>query len=574
MRTLRQCLIDLDLVRLRLVARLWGLEVAATRQLDIVDELTVALGDRQHQRDAWAALPPAEQEALKALLQANGMMPTGAFERQFGPIRPIGPGRLEREKPWRDPAGPAEGLWYRGWIYKGFREGQTESYEVVFVPQALQAGLSALAEESPADEDAPADQGVPGLTPIGPPADVRPAGDLFLDDVTTVLAFVQNEKPAPASIGAWPQRAYLAVSPSLRLKEVERTAFVSDLIDHLGWTHVDGESKQLRLVAEPVLAWLRASPAEQRRILVDAWRETTTWNELWRLTSIQPDDTGTWRNDPSLAREALLQHLATLEAGEWYLLADFIADVKAKNPDFQRPGGVYDTWYIRDAFTGLYLMGFESWDKVEGALLAHLLTRPAWWLGLVDLGASDEGGAPAALRLTPAGAEVVGLAPESAEPEPAPEAGPAVHPNLTISIPSTLRFDRFQLARVADLVEAGEPYVYRLTPGSLTRARSQGISVAKALDFLSDLNGGPLPTPVRSSTSRWASQGTEVRLQQTVLLRVANEELLQQIVTSPKTRRYVGQVVGPKAAAVAERDWPRLLAALAEMGLMADLVDL
>src|SRR5579859_5992190 len=38
--------------------------------------------------------------------------------------------------------------------------------------------------------------------------------------------------------------------------------------------------------------------------------------------------------------------------------------VKEEEPDFQRPAGNYDSWYIRDAQSGEYLRGFESWDRV------------------------------------------------------------------------------------------------------------------------------------------------------------------------------------------------------------------
>ena len=67
-------------------------------------------------------------------------------------------------------------------------------------------------------------------------------------------------------------------------------------------------------------------------------------------------------------------------AGEWVSVADFIDAVKATDPDFQRPGGDYESWYIRDAGSGAYLTGFESWDRVEGELLRALLTGPARWL--------------------------------------------------------------------------------------------------------------------------------------------------------------------------------------------------
>ncbi|NIO71720.1 MAG: hypothetical protein GTN71_22490, partial [Anaerolineae bacterium] len=50
--------------------------------------------------------------------------------------------------------------------------------------------------------------------------------------------------------------------------------------------------------------------------------------------------------------------------------------IKESDPDFQRPDGDYSSWYIRQADTGRYLSGFESWDQVEGALIAYLIAQP------------------------------------------------------------------------------------------------------------------------------------------------------------------------------------------------------
>ena len=61
-----------------------------------------------------------------------------------------------------------------------------------------------------------------------------------------------------------------------------------------------------------------------------------------------------------------------------------MAAVKAADPDFQRPDGDYGSWYIRDAAGDAYLSGFESWDRVEGVLIADLLAGPLHWLGVVD----------------------------------------------------------------------------------------------------------------------------------------------------------------------------------------------
>jgi hypothetical protein len=554
-RSLRQCLVDTELAHLRVIARLWGLEVKASRPLDVAAELAQALAEPANAAEMWEALLEAQRAALKELLEAGGLMPVPVFGRRFGEIRPMGPGRLEREAPWRDPISPAEGLWYRGLIYEGFAEEAGEAYPVFFVPRELQAALPLVDERVSATLR---------LVPAAPPAQQWFAGDLLLDDLTSVLAFVHNQELRPGADGPilWPERVQRALRRRLRDGDEERLAFVLHLLQHLGWTRV-GEDGRVRLVAEPVTAWLQGGAEESRATLVKAWQELVDWNELRRLPLLRPDDTGTWRNDPTLARAALVRHLEVVPAGEWVSVADFIDAVKATDPDFQRPGGDYESWYIRDASSGAYLTGFESWDRVEGALLRALLTGPAWWLGLVELGGREQAGAAEVFRTR----RELGLAlTEGDQPTP------AIHADLTVTMPAALRFERFQLARVADLERVDDPYIYQLTPNSLSRARKQRIDAEKVASFLGGLSERPLPKAIRSCLERWDERGTEVWMERTVLLRVADEAVMQQIASSPKTGPYVGRVVGPAAAVVAEKDWPKLLEALAELGLMAELV--
>ena len=552
MRTLRQCLIDTKLTHLRVIARLWGLELQANRPLEIAVELSKSLADPAHVADAYETLPADERAALTALLDAGGLMPSAMFSRRFGEVRPMGPGRLERETPWRDPVGPAEGLWYRGWIFEGFGGGAGQTYPVFFVPAELRAALPVEVEAA---------QAAIQLKAAPAPAHRRAVGELLLQDVTTVLAFVHNEtvRPAAGAPHTWPQEARGALVRGLRDPDAERLAFVLHLLDHLGWTrlHDDG---CLHLAAGPVTDWLRSTAAESLATLVEAWREMTAWNELWRLPSLRPDDTGTWRNEPTLARAALLRHLAALTPDQWVETDAFVGAIKAADPDFQRPGGDYETWYIRAATGDAYLTGFESWDQVEGALLRALLTGPAWWLGLVELGAEKEGALPRVFR------------PRQSLASPPDLPPPLVHPDLSVAMPPAQRFERFQLARVADLVAVGEAFVYRLTPGSLERARQQKIGAARVLDFLDGLSDAPLPQGVRSSVTRWGERGTEVWLERALLLRVADEKTLEQILAAPQTKRYVRRIVGPVAVTVAEDDWPKLAAALAELGLLAELI--
>jgi len=545
LRTLRQCLIDLELPRLRVIARLWGLELQATRPLDIAAELSQAMTDPANAADAWQALPADQRAALAALLGADGWMAAATFRRRFGEMRPIGPGRLEQETPWRDPISPAEGLWYGGFIFEGFAgKGVPQgAYPVLFVPAELRAVLPVEAGTLSARLH---------VASVAPPAVVRTAGGEFLDDVATTLAFIHNEPVRPRSAFAWPGQALSVLACQLRDPNPERLAFLLHLLDYMGWAQL-GDDGRLRLAAGPVTAWLQATAATQRAALVEAWREITIWNELWRLSSLHPDDTGAWRNDPTLARVALLRHLEALPPGEWVQIDDWVQAIQETDPDFQRPDGDYGTWYIRDAASGEYLTGFESWDRVEGALLRALLTGPAFWLGRVELSADGAVFRPAS--------------------EPAETAAPAtaVHPDLSIEIPAARRFQRFQLARVTDLQTVGDPYVYRLTPASLARARQQRIALERMLGFLDELSETPLPGPVRACLTRWFERGTEVWLERVVVLRVSSQDVLRQILDAPQTRRYIQRTVGPTAAAVAEQDWQRLVEALAKMGLLPEL---
>jgi hypothetical protein len=535
---------------------MWGLEVQTKRPLEIAAELAQYLADPAHASDAWETLSQNERAALRALLSAGGAMPKAVFFRDFGEIRPIGPGRLEREAPWRDPKSPAEGLWYAGLIYAGFSGEGDETYPIYFVPAELRAVLPVQAGDP---------SGGLWVEPAAAPDHHRFGGYLLLDDVTTVLSFIHNEtvRSSGTTAAAWTRTAKRTLTRILRDTEPVRIDFILHLLDHLGWARTT-EDGRLRLAPEPTLAWLQMPSDESLAMLVSAWRQLEDWNELWLLTGLQPVETGTWRGDPKLARAALLRHLQSLQKGDWYRVVDFVDAIKASDPDFLRPGGDYEQWYIRDATSGDYLAGFDSWDQVEGVVLRALLSGPAWWLGLVELDEDEVGTGREVFRRWPGSDAVIAQKPTV----------PKLQPALTISMPGERRFERFQLARIADLAVVSDPFIYRLTPSSLARARMQRIDVDKVLDFLDGLSDAPVPTAVRSSLTRWAERGTEVWLERALILRVTDESVMQQIISAPRTGSLISRVLSPTSVAVSEKDWLDLVAGLAELGLLAELVNI
>jgi hypothetical protein len=249
----------------------------------------------------------------------------------------------------------------------------------------------------------------------------------------------------------------------------------------------------------------------------------------------------------------------------WYRLEDLVATIRETFPDFQRPGGDYNTWYIRDAATREYLRAFESWAQVEGALLRFIVGGPLHWLGVADVDANG-----AAFCVTGIGYWMLGLHVGDVPPS-SDDTTFVVRENGQVEVSASRRYDRFQLARVADWVASGETYTYQVTPSSLERARSQRITPERIIDFLGRTSGAPVPESLAGALRRWAAHGTEAWAQQAVVLRVARPELLDQLAGSPRTRQYIRETVSSTVALVAPSDWPDLLHALFEMGILPEV---
>lgn len=557
---LRQCLLDTYLVRLRVIARFWQVELTSSKQREVAIELAEAMTNEQTLVRAYQALTEEQRQALRAVLASDGQMPQRIYAREWGQIRTMGPGRMDREKPWEDPISPAEALWYRGFLFRSFEQGPDGAYEAVFVPPEIQAHLPTPDEEQPEVI----------LEPAPAPVTVYRSGDLLLDDACTLLSFVQNERLRLVSNHRWSRQHRQRLLRRLRVQNPNRFAFLSHIAHSIGWV-VENETGYLRLQPEPVTAWLEATTFDQRHTMAETWRDDATWNDLFHVPSLQPEDTGAWRNDPMLARNAIFRHLKSCVPGTWYGLQDFVSTIKHVDPDFQRPNGDYETWYIRDAKTEAYLSGFESWDAVEGRLIRYLITRPLNWLGMVDLGAHRTGKRPSVFRLTKDGAAFLNLADP---PSPAEASASHLRSGFRVSIPAARRYERFQLARVADWVASGDRFTYRLTSDSLLRAQKQGISVKRVLEFLDEVTDGPLPRSVETAVTRWDTHGTEARLERSVLLHLSSEELMTRAMSSRRVGPLIKDRIAATVALVSERDWPRVAAGLEDMGLLPQIVGL
>jgi hypothetical protein len=531
-RTLRACLADEPLPRLMAMADLWEAPIEATSAGQAAEALAAFIAQPERAQAAYQSLPADVRAALDALIAARGRMPAATFERRFGQIRPMGPGRLERERPWLVPASPAEALWYRGFIFRAFDRAAGAPVEVFFVPAEL---YEALAQDEALDLRA---------SPPAPPSGSQDAP--LLDDLTSLLCFVHNHEVQLSADEGWPLKARRALAPMLRDPEgamtptpSRRFAWLCHLATHLGWLRP--EDGRLRLVAGPVLAWLQSDTAAQRAALVDAWLSDATWNDLAQVPTLKLEMTHAWSYDAPRARQAiaaLWQDWQAEQGNKNGATEAFVRYVQAHAPDFARPDGRYDTWYVRDAQTGEFLQGFAHWARVDGALVRYLIEGPLRWLA-----ASPVGNEPA-FRVTADG---------------------------HVHIAHALRYERFQLARVADWLETrAEGYIYRLSPRALARARRQGIRIARVIAFLEQHSRQALPNPLRRALLRWEERGAEVRLAPRVMLRAADAAVMEALLRLPRLRRLVVARCGPDCALIRLRDLKEAQAAIAESGLLVD----
>jgi len=570
-RTLRESLVDYDMALLRALAEIRGAVLTSNHRPAAADELEAQLVTPASLAIALADLSAEEIVALAALQDAGGWMESPRFARRFGAVRSMGPGRLEREQPWRSPANPAEGLWYRALVFKGFRQTEGGVVEVVFIPDDLLTSLPDLSDSLPPRGDVPD----LAIQPIASPTRIHPATADAVEDVFGVLVTVRNQAVRLQPDGSLSPKVLQTINalcvsplPAANVADDARLAFIVHLPRAADL--VDTDEGQLVLNPDPARAWLGASRAQQLLALQTAWRDDTGWNDLWRVPLLKPQPTG-WKNDPVLARRQVLGFVAHCQPGKWYGLDDLTQAVKASNPDFQRPDGDYTAWYIHD-LGGQTLMGFEHWDEVEGALLRYLVGDPLHWLGILDLGYEEGPGKPTAFRLAESGLPLLGLAPS---PEIAPPSQPN-SPDLTVDNDFSVRvrtetslYTRFQLSRFADFLgREGDQVRYRMSPLSLARARRDDISPDQISTFLTRTSGGRAPAKVLDGLRSWGERSGRVQLESGVVLRVDRPETLKALRLDPAIGRLLGEVLGPQAVLVPRDKVRQVRRWLAEQGYL------
>ena len=531
MRTLRQFLTEHELAVLRALGEWWELELTGDEKPACVEKLAKKLEQLDIEEEI-GFLPADEASAIKALIRAGGKLPVPVFTRDYGKVRQMGPAALEREEPWFAPASSAEALWYRGFLFREFDDTGEGMGEFYCLPKELMpANVEPYIEEIlPQTED---------YEPASTPTKFKSANSTAVDDLTTLAIFAQN--------GGLHSDRLAEISPYLLDDNPKRLSLLLTLGLELSILRQEGDAYK---PAKGAMGWLQQSREAQLRLLAEGW-SGSSWNDLRHTSGLTFEGDG-WQNEPILARTALLDALP--QAINWYKIADVVATIKQLNPDFQRPDGNYDTWYIRLVESGEFVKGFEHWNEVEGRLLPFLLEGALHWLGMVDV-------ADGVYRVQE---RMVDWLTDEGLPATEVAVPPTLQADGTLLVPlNANRFHRFQIGRIAESVpreaRAGDTmpavaYQYKITPRSLHQARAQGIMPARVLEFLAQVTERNLPAGINRAIERWGSAGTEGRLEQVTVLRVGDPKILDILRANPKSNPYLGESLGGSCCNCARYD--------------------
>ncbi len=593
MPALAQTLLATDLGFLRIVASLWGIELSASAPAEAALELAEAMLDAELMEEIIATLPDAARTALQSLFRAGGRLAWAQFARRFGDLREMGPGKRDREQPHARPNSAAETLYYRALIGKAFFDTPSGSQEFAFIPDDLLQALEFIGFE-PGEAPAPQPESAtpPVTTPEPKYTDLSEPEYADFDEIlsgeeseTVILPTVSARKPPvilqPASPPPTQEKALgraatpaekahirpatdhilddlttLLASLRLGIEPAALTVPLPVLTGLLAESHlVDGT----RLQPEAVKTFLEAPRAGALASLVETWQASETFNELRLLPGLAFE--GGWKNQPLVTREFLLNLLDPVPEGVWWSIPSFLRDIKQKYPDFQRPAGDYDTWFIKRLSDGQYLRGFSHWDDVDGALIRYLL-QMLHWLGQIDLAAPDETAAPTAFRIP---SRELPTTPNETVKIVVSSDGRIIIPRLAP------RSARYQIARFCDwsLSPAPNEYHYRVTPHSLQRAAGQGLKVGHLLHLLAKQTEGQIPPTLVKALQRWEANGSEARIETLTVLKVSKPEVLNELRAS-KAARFLGEIIGPTTVVLQSGAEAKVMGVLAELGLLAE----
>lgn len=530
-----------DLGFLKIVANAWGIEIKAPDAYTARTQLAMEMNNPEIIKEIYEVFPENVRQAFDTLLDNDGKIPWAKFARDFGEIQVMGSARRDRERPDLNPKTPTEYLWCRAFIGRAFLSTETEPQEFAYIPEEI---FSCLEPAYIQKKQIPGRSATTKETQI-----IFTASDRILDDICTLLAAIRNG----FSIDILHE--YCDIPTDFLNKLIFDIKLISDkgILD-----------------PDQVRNFLETSREKSLMMLVNHWIENKQLNEMELIPDFIIE--GVLDRNHHNVRQFLLDQISLVPVGQWWNLESFVSYVFQTNPDFQRPAGNYDTWYIKKAETGEYLRGFEHWDAIDGAYIRFMLTGPLFWLGLVDLACSESDNKIQAFKCSQWYANLLSNhPPEGIKPE---DVKLLIDSYGKIIIP--LRFSRsirYQISRFCDWNgKTKDGYAFQISPVSLQRAKDQGLKISHFLKIVQSVLPHPFPPKLKSALENWEYHGTQAHFTQAILLYLADPEAINQL-QNTSAKKFIQAVLNSNTVAVLPNGVEQVRKALIEMGYLSELIN-
>lgn len=460
----------------------------------------------ENARDELADTHTGVREALEALVGANGKIPETQFARDFGPLEIMGDDRLRESERWLDPQSVSEILYFNGLISRGFEGTGPDAYPIIYMP-------SDIVDQFPRQAEAGRDGGL-ALGPAQAPAhnQILDIQDHMLNDLGSVMGCLHHQPLRLVDRELHPEddarltRRLLAPpdTPDLEVRKRLLLHIVKRL--HL-FKRGTGSSDTPMLVLNRSRTrhFLALDRHQQRTVMWQAWQQSPKWNDLCETPVLECRNTARWQNDPRGTRDAFLRLCRSLRLGYWYRMEEVVAAIHAQAPDFQRPSGDYDSWYLWHRDRATFVRGFAQWALADGELVRFLLGGPMYWLGALRQAEAPGAATSTVLNLTRAGAIWLGADAVPSEPGPRPHV--TVNPDFTLQVPLDLSLgQRFRIERFAWWQQSSTFYRYQITQRSLEQAFREGIGSERILEFLRRISSSALPRRVENAIRKFGQK--------------------------------------------------------------------
>jgi len=351
--------------------------------------------------------------------------------------------------------------------------------------------------------------------------------------------------------------------------DVPRLLFMRRLLTHMGIL----VTKKHRITAVDRPKFLGQSGDLRIQRAFESWREGAFWNEILSIPNLRIVnlDDRLQEAPPSIvkARQCVLDHIAQTYQEDWTSLEKLIDHIRMSDYEFllprhyEPPRSSYYYYYSYTSrtpysaygnkmgwtFTPTFSDEEEGWEVVEAGFIRAVLFEPLYWMGLVDIGYTDE--RPVAYRLTPVGAWVLGVGPAVEIPEG--EGRVIVQPNFEIfALDPISDLTLAKLDEFADRESAERVMKYTLTRESVYRAQKAKWTTERIIQTLQKMSDNPLPQNVVRTLEEWQGQHERITIHRNAsLLQTVDKPLLDTLMENPAVQKHIASRPGETIAVIA-----------------------